>query len=55
MEGRGTLVSGQQVDLSYKYPKRDPDWGYGTYNSMKQLLSNSPDAPSKQGQVGFTP
>ena len=31
LEGRGKVGNKQ----TYKYPKRDPNWGYGTYKSPK--------------------
>ena len=30
-----------------KYPNKDPSWGYDAYNSIKKLLTKSPDPPSR--------
>ena len=30
---------------TYKYPKRDPNWGYDAYKSLNYLLTKSPDPP----------
>ena len=36
-----------EIKYSHPCPKWDPSWGYGTYSYTMNLLTRSPDPPSR--------